>query len=439
MKNRIYKNKWALFTLLTLFTSFVFSSCNDDEGGSSTSMTVTKVYLENVNSSVPDREVVFARLGQTLRLEGSGFIGVKKVYINGYSTYFNPTFISDKSMLVTISRDTPTLEAPEEDRNTIRLEKSASNSVVYEFEVRAAAPSITRISHTMPQAGELITIYGTGLQNVTEITFPGNITVTENIESDDDRGRWCTVIVPNIGDNGGEIFLKSVNGGAYSPAYFNYKQGLLQNFEDVTPGNGAWSTGEVSDDLTDVIPSGGGSLPKSQGTYRSLNKDAKTIAASENPVDLSRYWMNIARWSEVGIPLNTTAANCGVQMDIYFEGEWNSGHIRFVLADGWGSSRYCVIYAPWAEGGNRTAVENPGGWFTVTFPFSGSADFEGKTYADVLAQQDDATYKQTGPWLENGDINEVASQPTNLNVYFDNIRVVPLSARESSDYPEDED
>ena len=439
MKNIIYKNKWTQFVLLALFiSSVVLSSCKKEDDGLDTPMTIAKVYLENVNSSVPDREVEFARLGQTLRLEGSGFIGVQKVYINGYSTYFNPVFVTNNSMLVNISRETPTLEALDDVRNTIRLEKTDANKVAYQFEIRSSAPSITRISHTMPQAGEFITIYGTGLQNVTEITFPGNIKVTEGIESDDDRGRWCTVIVPEIGENSGEIYLKSVNGGAYSPAYFNYRKGLLQNFDDKLPGNGGWSSGEVSDDLTDIIPAGGGNLPKSQGTYRSLNKTGKLMAASENSVDLSRYWMNLPDWegASAGIAMTTSTADCGVQMDIYFEGEWNSGHIRFVVADGWGANKYCMIYAPWAEGGNRTVVENPGCWFTVTFPFANSADFKDLTLESVLNQYGEANYKQSGPWLENGDRNDVASQPTNLNVYIDNIRVVPLAAREYSDYPE---
>ena len=42
---------------------------------------VNKVYLENYESSVPDREVEFARLGQLIRLEGSGFMGMKKVFV----------------------------------------------------------------------------------------------------------------------------------------------------------------------------------------------------------------------------------------------------------------------------------------------------------------------------------------------------------------------
>lgn len=443
MKNINYKRQWSLLALLTLFISSVaFSSCDDDsDEGLNTPITVTKVYQEDVNSSVPDREVVFARLGQTLRLEGSGFIGVKKVFINGYNTYFNPVFISNNSMLVTISRDTPTIDADDDVRNTIRLEKSADNFKVYSFEIRSASPSINHISHTMPQVGELITISGSGLQGVSKITFPGNVVVTEGIESDDEDGKWCTVIVPEgMGDEGGSIFVESTNGGAYSPGYFNFKKGLLHNFDDVN--TYSWSQGEISDDLTETLPTDG-NLPKSQGTYRSMNKDSKLLAANDAPVDATRYWINNSTWADVvaatGIALNTSTSECGIQMDIYFENEWNSGDIRFVVADGWGASKYCMLYAPWAEMGIRTEVVNPGCWFTITLPFSDSEEFKDKTLADVLDQVNQASYKQAGPWFENGTINDVESQPTNLNVYFDNIRIVPLTAPEHSDYPDEEE
>ncbi|KAA6339768.1 hypothetical protein EZS27_012312 [termite gut metagenome] len=94
---------WGLNTLLGLFICVMsFTSCDDNDSNEDSPITVTKVYLEDASSSsVPDREVTYARLGQLLRLEGAGFTGLKRVYINGYSTYFNPVFLSDNSMLIT--------------------------------------------------------------------------------------------------------------------------------------------------------------------------------------------------------------------------------------------------------------------------------------------------------------------------------------------------
>ncbi|MBL4560751.1 MAG: hypothetical protein JKX79_07160 [Labilibaculum sp.] len=445
MKNRNYKGFWALFLGLFVF-ALLFNSCEDDDEGSSAPMTITKVYLEDAQSSVPDREVTFARLGQTLRLEGSGFIGMEKVYINGYENYFNPVYVTDNSMLVSISVDVPTIDAPEEVRNSIRLGKGESNIFTYSFEIRASAPSITNISHTMPQAGDSITIYGVGLQGITSVSFPGDIVVTEGIVSDNIEGEFCKVIVPEgISDDGGSLLVVGANGGAYSPAYFNFKKGLYHNFDDVD--NYAWASGIDNDDtpLTDVIPANGDG-PKSQGGYHSFNVAGDTIATNAD----RRYWTNSESWPSAlldVIPGSTAAADCGVQMDIYVEGEWTSGVIRMIMADGSGTDRYSMIYRPWYENDAVVPFENPGYWFTVTFPFSDSEDYEGGTFSDVLASMVAASYKQSGPWFHNiglpsdteGEPDIVESTATDVKIYFDNLRVVPLNAPTYSDFPDDEE
>ena len=80
-----------LWTLCLALAAFTLTACSDDDnGGSSAAMQINQIYLENVDDEVnQDRPVEFARLGQLLRIEGSGFSGLKKIYVNGYETYFN--------------------------------------------------------------------------------------------------------------------------------------------------------------------------------------------------------------------------------------------------------------------------------------------------------------------------------------------------------------
>ncbi|GET23020.1 glycan-binding surface protein [Prolixibacter denitrificans] len=435
MKNQEYKRFWTLFLGLFVFTLLLNSCEKDNNDGVNTPVTVTKVYLEDAESSVPDREVTFARLGQTIRLEGSGFIGVKKVFINGYDSYFNPAYMTDNSMLVSISQNVPTIKATEEEKNTIRLFKSESNSFTYSFEIRASAPTVTAISHTMPQAGDRITIYGTGLQGITSITFPGNVTVTEGIVSDDEDGKFCMVTVPDgVSDDGGAILVVGANGGAYSPACFNFKKGLFQNFDDVN--NYSWASGidDAGTPLTDEIPASGDG-PKSQGGYQCFNVNGESIAANSD----KRYWTNSSSWPSnllSVIPASTPASECGVQMDIYVENDWNSGIIRMVMADGSGTDRYCMIYRPWYVNGTVVPFENPGYWFTITLPFSDSEDYVGKTFGDVVTSMADAAYQQSGPWFHNIGVPDVVEPTaTNVKIYFDNLRVVPLNTPSYSDFP----
>jgi hypothetical protein len=324
-------------------------------------------------------------------------------------------------------------------KNKIRLVKSESVECLYDFDIRDAAPSVTRISHTLPQAGEVITIYGKGLVGINKIIFPGDVVVTSNIISDED-GEFCTVVVPAGITESGAVFVEGANGGAYSPSYFNFKKGLLHNFDDVN--NHGWSGGEVSDNLTDVIPVSGDG-PKSQGTYRSLNKDKKTFAAPAKKA--SFYWANNSVFPtllpESVIPSATSTSDIGVQMDIYVEGEWNSGTIRIVIADGSGADRYCMLYTPWVENEQKVPFVNPGSWFTITLPFSDSSDYKEKTFQDVINSVTSASYPQWGPWFDNMDIDKelgLVCEPTSVIVYFDNLRVVPLDTPTYSEYGDEE-
>ncbi|MEE2770881.1 MAG: hypothetical protein VX712_01595, partial [Bacteroidota bacterium] len=84
MKNIMIKNSWIYgFLFLSLL---LLGSCSSDDSTGSGPISVDAVYLQDVNSSVPDRQVEFARLGQLIRLEGSGFEGLRRVYINGFQT-----------------------------------------------------------------------------------------------------------------------------------------------------------------------------------------------------------------------------------------------------------------------------------------------------------------------------------------------------------------
>ena len=103
------KNLKYIWLSVIALLSVGFVSCNDDDEYfdgkyQERPIVVNKVYLENYESSVPDREVEFARLGQLIRLEGSGFMGMKKVFVNGFDTYFNRAYVSDNSMLIQLNK-----------------------------------------------------------------------------------------------------------------------------------------------------------------------------------------------------------------------------------------------------------------------------------------------------------------------------------------------
>ncbi len=414
MKNTIYK--LLMLTGLFVLTGSLTGCKDDNTQGVKVNdkpMVISKVWLEDAQATVTDRDIThdFARLGQMLRLEGSGLLGVQKIFINGFATNFNPALQTDTNLWVQLSNDTPTTDAPADVINTIMLQKG-DMQYVFPFDIRSAAPSVTSVSHTMPQAGEQITLYGTGLQGITSITFPGNIVVTDGIVSDDTDGKFCTVTVPaGISADGGSLLVQGANGGAYSAACFNYTKGLLQNFDGID--NFSWGSGIDDTAQTAVIPSASDNLPKSQGGYSEFNASGSDAGGT-----IEKFWLNssaIIAKMQANLSASMPADSCGIQMDIYVEGAWNSGLIRFVMADGYDAvnAKYSMVYQPVytedattgaAVAYNAAGFVNPGCWYTITLPFGKSADFKGLTLTDVLTPMSGASYMQAGPFFENSGI-----------------------------------
>ena len=446
--------------LISLFIgSMGLTSCEKEDNSGSTPINVTAVYLEDAESAVPDRLVTFGRLGQLLRIEGSGFMGMRKVYINGYSTYFNPVMVTDNSMLIKISQETPITTAVEGTRNTIRFVKDAAE-YTYTFAVRDAAPTITRISNTMPAAGDTITIYGSGLVEITKITFPGNVVVTSGFESDKD-GELCKVVIPAGLTEGGSILVEGANGGAYSPAYFNFKAGVILDFDGKgTQGYWSWSATGSMINNTDLESAVIGKTVKSQGNYcaHRPSRLATFPAAKNRNTEVWTAGNGVDDWrGQLAslIPTTTAVSDFAFQFDIYVPTAWaNSGFLKICLVNGFNGGEWagkCYNYVPWIVD-NAVVPFSSTGWVTVTIPFSKFYAFSGTdqvfTFENVLATRETADYANFGFFFENSDIKlsnitgkstdttEYPSAETSINVYTDNWRVVPLTTPVYSDFPE---
>ncbi len=452
------KNIWLILGLL--FTLGVFAACEDDnDNGDDTPVVVNSIYLQDAESDVPDRKVTFARLGQVIRVEGSGFTGMRKVYINGYNTYFNPVYVTDSNMLLQLSRETPTIKAEQDVRNTIHFVKAAAD-LVYNFEIRDAAPSISRISHTLPLPGEKITIYGSGLVEIKRVVFPGNVEVTQGIVSDED-GKFVTVTVPNGLTKGGSILVEGANGGAYSPAYFNFKEGVILDFDGKgTQGYWGWSeTGSMinNTDLESAVI-GVGNI--SQGNYVAHRpaRIAQFGAAANRRSEVWTAGNDVDDWRgqlTPHIPASTPVSQVAFQFDVYVPQPWaNTGFLKILLYNSYNGGEWSgniYNYVPWIVDKQVVPFKTEG-WVTVTVPFNKlyafSATEKEFTFENGLAARDGASWKNFGFYFENSDFKlsqvtgnssdesvEFPSAPFNLNVYTDNWRVVPLNKPIYSDFP----
>lgn len=450
------KRYWKAITFFgCMVFALVFTVACESNDSAAGPIVINKVYLEDVNSSVKDREVNFIRLQQTLRIEGSGFTNLKKVYVNGFSTYFNPTLLSDTSMLIKISKDTPILNANPAVRNTIRLVND-NNETIYTLSIRSAKPTIKSISNTLPFVGETITVFGTDLVEVSKVVFPGNIEVTTGI-IEDTEGKFFKVTVPNgIPDEGGSIFVECSNGGVYSPAYFNFKKGIILNFDGVGV-HGYWDTTSMTKpaDLESTVT---GLENISHGVYAPL-RPSRVASFPANKNRNSEVWTSGSspqdNWRTLlanYIPATTPLDQIGIQFDIYVPNPWqDSGFIKICLANAFNGgewSKECYNYVPWIVDGKVVPFQTTG-WTTVTVPLNKFYKYskEAFTFQDVLAYREAASNKNFGFYFENSDINlkdvtGVASEtvflskPTSVSVYIDNWRIVSLVTPVYNDFPD---
>lgn len=454
MKDKnLSKNWWSRISVLgMIFFGLFFTACSSEDEVDDSQIAVNAVYLQDVDSNVQDREVDFARLGQLLRLEGSGFTGVKRVYINGYPTHFNPVYVSDNSMLIRISQDTPVSEAEEDVRNTIRLVKDNTETTI-NFEIRSSAPTINRVSHTLPKAGEEITVYGIGLVEVSRIVFPGDVEVTQGITYDEEDGEFFNVTVPEgVSEDGGSIYVETANGVAYSPAFFNMEKGLILNFDGMGT-MGEWGNNITQEDLKSE-PIGEGHV--SQGNYVPHGpSEGEAFAGGKNR--LSEVWTSgEENWrSQLTplIPADTPLEEVAFQFDVFVPEAWaGSGFLKIMLINNFNGGEWSggvYNYVPWIVDGEVVPFETEA-WTTVTIPltdfymFNDGGDY---TFGDVLQYRESATYKNFGIFFENSDFNlnqlpeygtdmELPSSETSVQVYTDNWRIVSLATPTVTDFPE---
>ena len=455
------------YIICTLIAAFLLTACSDDDTGSST-MVINKVYLEDAASTVTDREVAFARLGQLIRIEGSGFTGVEKILINGYDTYFNNALMTDRNIWVSLNSKTPVSTAPDSVRNTITLIKP-SGSYTYSFTIRASSPSVNSISNTLPQAGETISVYGSNLEETNKVTLPSGTIITNGITSDKD-GNWYSFVMPSGETASGAITSEGANGTAITPAYFNDNSCYIINF-DGKGTLGAWSaTNQDSDLVEDPLNSGRGKcamlIPQSRITAGGVKAGTSNIpgwwtAGNGNADD---DWSRMEKY----IPGDTPLSELALQFDVYCPDNWDgTGQMEITLQNnlsnyGWASTNTQVsdkytdqacVWVPWMD--RSTGKDNGGfktsGWQTITIPLTRFGNYSGAkdshTLADLIKDRNSGSYRNFGFLFCNSDIdfdgdasttNDILpSSLCQLKIYLDNFRIVKNVSTTVSDYPDE--
>lgn len=446
------------FFLIALSASIILTSCNKDlfkyENGDST-ISISQIhYLHASADGTTDVSTDYARLGETIRLTGTGFVGVKHVYVNGYDTYFNLQYLTNNSMLVTIDENTPIEQVNDQVNNKnwiVLVKENEAIKAKKALKIRRAAPVVHDISNSMPQPNEWITIYGENLQNVAYVQFPGADISTvyadggDNLYSDDEKGTYVRVKVPANFDtrtaennkHQGAIIINADhdgNGVCETPAYFNYRKGLLENFEEGSSAfnNSKFDASECT--MTDEVS--GNEDGTNDGHYYMMNSNSTYISDTTASRRNIYVFEKLEAFNNLPSELDELySTDVALQFNVMCPQEWNSGNIDVVFDIN--SGNYKMTYAPWVSGKTDDFSKGfaKGSWFTVTMPFSTITDFQGKTFGEIRKILASIESPVWGIYFENVDQTNVLNgvsvefkaKMTTITPCIDNIRVVPLT------------
>ncbi|WP_298155715.1 IPT/TIG domain-containing protein [Flavobacterium sp.] len=175
MKNFKFKKLFGLFFLAALLVSFSGCSSSDDEGSGNPPT------IESV-SAAADTELAPITIGyadNVYIIRGSGFTSLQKIYFNETDTYFNPAFVTDSAIFVTIDRNTPYANTT----NELKV-VTANGTAVFNFTVAPPAPQVDSYNSINAQAGDVITIYGSFFLNPTVTIGDTPATIQSSTETE---------------------------------------------------------------------------------------------------------------------------------------------------------------------------------------------------------------------------------------------------------------
>jgi len=405
----------------------MFNSCSNEE-----LISIDKIYIHSLDDTTTELSKV--RLGQMIRIQGSGFSTTKAIYCNGVEiSGVNTNYITDDCIILKIPSDLPTGSDVEDEnvRNTIRV-VTEYDEFVYKFDILAASPTITSVSHTLPRAGEWIDIYGTSFKDIEYVTFPGGVNSTE-FSVNEDYTILSVKVPEGIGENYGELTVYGANGGAYSYSDFNFKSGqFIWQFSNDS-GDKAFNYGSNnSANLTDVIPTEGNGA-KSPDCYRAIPGEPATtpkegeIGGFNFYADKAIQIVLDANSGNGAITEKTKCSELAFQCDMYINIEtWTTAALRLDL----NGNRNTLT--PWLQNASVVAYAFENGWKTMTWAIKDIPTYANMTLGDLKSALTGKNARII--WL-NGQFQDASgnwfsgTEMKDAQIYLGNFRLVPYTKK----------
>lgn len=149
-----------------LIAGGVITSCKKNDSGSGTPV-ITQVRL--VDTTKRDSTFKQAIPGTLIVIQGNNLGGLKAVYFNDTSAFFNPVYATNTNIIITIPSTAQTAATDPKVPSVIKVVTS-HGTATYAFQLYLPPPAISSI--TLDNSGTLVYINGTNFEGVQKITFP---------------------------------------------------------------------------------------------------------------------------------------------------------------------------------------------------------------------------------------------------------------------------
>lgn len=376
-------NALLLFSLLGIF------SCSDDDDD---------VHIYSVWSNVLGEEAKQLNsvyTGTWIRLDGSGFSGLQAIYCNGLRvTEYNSTYMSDSHLTFRVPSGVPMAFEVEDEsvRNTIRIMTSHGEGVYRNFIFKDVnkMPSVTDVSYTLPQPGDVILIMGKFLNNTSAVYFPGNdgnevqvayVEGSEDMVLSSDGTQIAVKVPQGVGERSGSLRVEmaEIDENYYTPNYMFYDKAMfVHEYEGAAALNYGVSSGSpLNCAYYSADASGVSEVPEGAKAYVfsiPANAPGTLPVVADNNSPFGYFRFNTGKQLEYLIGQSngefareTDARKVALQADIYMNQDWSTGVVgwRMNKNGGRGNGESAWNVASWT---NNKPYKFNGSWKTLTFP-----------------------------------------------------------------------
>lgn len=389
------------------------------------------VRIRNTDGEIIDRVV----LEQQINIIGINLENATKISFQGVDADLSKVIYTDSSTIVTVPNDFSGADATL--INTISYTTTLGVSS-FSIIIIGGPPLVTRVSYEVPKEGDEITIYGSNLFGLQNLTFANN--TISSFETSED-GTWIKFKAPKLSESG-PVKVTNVLGTFETTYNVNdVNTGALSNYqwEKEEKGTFKWDwwggatlaveDASLNEGFISVRPEfkgNGGKFLVMDLPIQPANGGAEWTTAIRATGD------NIVTWFSSVDNLKESPSSWVLKFEINVPDNWEGG----TLAIRTSNSDYIMRYEPWQISESKTGPYKTSGWTTVTIPFtafrkSDSALGAGKG-APLTNIKDLFTESSVVNGLVKGEMfvclrnYSATDTKTKFKAAFDNFRVVKI-------------